>query len=112
MNISTEPDVTGLLPDHPWAGQFQVFGYRSGGFSFLPHGFFRTWLDQMPGFGTFYLGKCSSFGVGSIVKYDSDRQSLRIGRFSSAGSRSRFLLNGQHETGQSLPACFPSSGWV
>ncbi len=98
MNIVTEPDVIGLLADHPWAGQFQVIGYRQGGFSHLPHGFFRTWLDLEPGFGAFHIGKCSGFGVGSIAKYDSDAQSLRVGRFVAGGLRLRFLLNGQHET--------------
>jgi acetyltransferase-like isoleucine patch superfamily enzyme len=110
MNISTEPDVIGLIADHPWAGQFQVIGYRSGGFSLLPHGFFRTWPDQMPDFGTLYIGRCSGFGVGSIVKYDSTNQSLRIGRFSAAGCRSRFLLNGQHDTRTISPCMFSIFG--
>src|SRR5689334_21323816 len=98
MHLITEPDVTGLVPEHPWASQFQVIGYKDGSYSCLPHGFFRTWLDEEPRFGTIYLGKCSGFGVGSVVKYDSAPQCLRVGRFVNGGSRLRFLLNGQHET--------------
>jgi acetyltransferase-like isoleucine patch superfamily enzyme len=110
MNICTEPDVIGLIADHPWAGTFEVIGYQSGGFSLLPRGFFRTWLDQMPDFGTLHLGRCSSFGVGSMVKYDSNDQSLRIGRFSHLGARSRFILNGQHDTGTISPCMFSIYG--
>lgn len=109
MNIVTEPDVIGLLADHPWAGQFHVIGYREGGFSHLPYGFFRTWLDLEPGFGACHIGKCSGFGVGSIVKYDSDAQSLRVGRFVAGGLRLRFLLNGQHETRNAPPPQYGDS---
>src|SRR5277367_1382251 len=110
MNIVTDPDVTGLVPDHPWSGQFQVIGYREGGFSFLPHGFFRTWQNLDPDFGEFHLGKYAGFGVGSIVQYDSDAQSLRVGRFFSGGSRLYFLLNGQHETRTISPYAFSILG--
>lgn len=46
----------------------------------------------------FYIGRGSGFGIGSIVKYDRNLQSLRVGRFVSGGLRLKFLLNGQHET--------------
>lgn len=97
MHILTEDDFSGELPDHPWAPQFAVMGYASGGHSFFPHGFFRDWLDQEPTDGYFYIGRCSGIGVGSIVNYDAGHQSLAIGRFVAGGLRLRFLLNGQHE---------------
>lgn len=77
--------------------QFNILTYSLGG-SAIPLGFFRDWRDQEPESGTFYIGKCSDFGVGSMVKYDSECQSLRVGRFVSGGSRLQFLLNGQHES--------------
>ena len=110
MNITTETDVIGLVADHPWSSQFQVIGYRGGGFSLLPHRFFRTWLDEEPAFGTFAIGRCSGFGVGSIVKYDSQQQSLRVGRYSNAGLRCRFMLNGQHDIRSISPCMFSIYG--
>ena len=97
MQILTEDDFAGEVPDHPWAPQFAVMGYAEGGYSFFPHGFFRDWLDQEPTVGYFYIGRCSGIGVGSIVKYDAGHQHLAIGRFVAGGLRLRFLLNGQHE---------------
>lgn len=97
MHITTEDDFNGELPNHPWAPQFAVLGYAQGGYSFIPHGFFRDWLDQEPADGHFYIGRCSGLGVGSIVKYDAGVQGLAVGRFVSGGLRLRFLLNGQHE---------------
>lgn len=32
-------------------------------------------------------GKCPGFGIGSIAKYDSNEQSLNIGRFVAGGAR-------------------------
>ena len=48
MQIVTEPDVAGYADDHPWSRQFKVIGYRDGGYSYIPHGFFRNWLDEEP----------------------------------------------------------------
>jgi acetyltransferase-like isoleucine patch superfamily enzyme len=97
MQIYTEDDFTGTVPDHPWAEQFAVLGFAEGGISTIPHDFFRNWLDQDPQHGHFYIGRCSGLGVGSTVKYDAGRQNLCIGRFVAGGLRLRFLLNGQHE---------------
>ncbi len=98
MQIVTEPDVAGYADDHPWSRQFKVIGYRDGGYSYIPHGFFRNWLDEEPKEGSLHIGRCSGFGVGSIAKYDSTAQSLRVGRFVAGGLRLKFLLNGQHES--------------
>ncbi|MET0950530.1 MAG: hypothetical protein ABWY17_18810 [Pseudomonas sp.] len=98
MQIYTEDDFTGVVPDHPWAGQFTVLGYATGGISTIPHDFFRNWLDQEAQIGSFYIGRCSGLGVGSLVKYDAGHQSLCVGRFVAGGLRLRFLLNGQHES--------------
>jgi acetyltransferase-like isoleucine patch superfamily enzyme len=97
MQIFTEDDFTGAVPAHPHSEQFTVLGYAEGGFSKIPHNFFRDWLDREPQNGYFYIGRCSGLGVGSIVKYDSGQQSLCVGRFVAGGLRLRFLLNGQHE---------------
>jgi acetyltransferase-like isoleucine patch superfamily enzyme len=98
MNVTTEPDCVGVINNHPWSAHFQVIGYSSGGHSCLPHRLFRTWLDEHPGFGAFHIGRCSGIGIGSVVKYDAFNQSMRLGRFSSAGLNCRFMLNGQHDT--------------
>ena len=97
MQIFTEDDFSGVQEDHPWAKHFMVMGYASGGTSTIPHGFFRNWLDEEPETGTFYIGRCSGFGIGSLVKYDAGQQGLAVGRFVAGGLRLRFLLNGQHE---------------
>ena len=98
MNIATEDDFIGQSNVHPFAKQFLVLSYADGAFSTIPHHFFRDWLDEEPQFGTFYIGRCSGFGVGSLVKYDSNKQSLCVGRYVAGGLRLRFLLNGQHES--------------
>lgn len=98
MNINTESDNLGVDLKHPWSKHFTIIKYKDGGLSNIPHGFFRNWLDEeVQGF-NFYIGRCSGFGVGSTVKYDSGHQSLRVGRFVAGGLRLRFLLNGQHES--------------
>lgn len=98
MEIITESDFAGVSENHPWAKQFQILTYSQGGTSSIPHGFFRNWLDQSENIGgKFYTGKCSGFGVGSIVKYDAGLQSLRVGRYVAGGLRLKFLLNGQHD---------------
>lgn len=97
MHIETEPDFSGLATDHPLKEQFMVLNYSLGGSSLIPHRFFRDWLDRDSPDGVFHIGKCSGFGVGSLVKYDSNAQCLRVGRFVAGGLRLRFLLNGQHE---------------
>lgn len=102
MRIVTEPDYIGVSSSHRLAKHFSVLSYRSGALSFLPRGLYRNWLDEdISGSDsiTLHIGHCSGFGVGSIVKHDTPEQTLRMGRFVSAGLRLRFLLNGQHETG-------------
>jgi acetyltransferase-like isoleucine patch superfamily enzyme len=97
MKIETETDFSGVASDHPLNDQFMVLKYALGGFSVIPRQFFRDWLDRDSPEGVFHIGKCSGFGVGSLVKYDSSAQCLRVGRFVAGGLRLRFLLNGQHE---------------
>jgi virginiamycin A acetyltransferase len=97
MNVETEADFAGVAGDHPLSQQFMVLKYAGGGESLIPHHFFRDWLDRDSPGGTFNIGRCSAFGVGSIVKYDGSAQRLRVGRFVAAGLRLKFLLNGQHD---------------
>ncbi len=97
MNVVTSDDAIGVLPDHPWARQFIVIGYKDGASTFIPKNCFRNWLDEEADQGTFHIGRCSGLGVGSIVKYDHDAQKLVIGKNVAGGLRLRFLLNGQHE---------------
>ena len=98
MHINTDEDFVGIV-NHRWSKMFKVLGYKSGGCSFIPHKFFRNWLDEemLSDDASFHIGRCSGFGVGSIAKYDGPAQSLRVGRFVSGGLRLKFLLNGQHE---------------
>ena len=98
MQIITETDVSGYVADHPWAAQFRVIGYKSGGFSYIPHRLFRNWLDEEPKDGTLHLGRCSGFGVGSVIKYDAPTDCMRVGRFVAGGLGLHFLLGGQHES--------------
>lgn len=98
VNISTEDDFVGVSDAHPLAKQFLVLEYEDGALTTIPHRFFRNWLDEEAQGGSFYIGRCSGFGVGSLVKYDAGAQSLCVGRYVAGGLRLRFLLNGQHET--------------
>ena len=97
MEVFTEKDYTGIVEDSPYATEFMVMGYADGARSVIPHKFFRDWLDGEAQTGNFYIGRCSGFGVGSLVKYDSGQQGLSVGRFVSGGLRLRFILNGQHD---------------
>lgn len=97
MQILTEDDYAGELPDHVLASKFTVLGFADGGIVCIPHGFFRNWLDEEPVDGYCYIGRCSGFGTGSTVKYDAGKQNLGVGRFVAGGQRLRFVLNGQHE---------------
>jgi virginiamycin A acetyltransferase len=102
MKIITEQNILGIEKDHRWAEQFTILRYKDGAYSSIPKGFFRNWLDQDisgANFGTFYIGRGSGAGVGSIVKYDGNSQSLRMGRYVAGGLRLKFLLGGQHEMG-------------
>src|SRR6185437_12893299 len=98
MHIYTDEDFAGIV-NHPWSKAFNVLAYKGGGYSFIPHKFFRNWLDEeiLSDDASFFIGRCSGFGIGSVAKYDGPAQSLRIGRFVSGGLRLKFLLNGQHE---------------
>jgi len=97
MNVVTSDDSIGVLPNHPMAKQFIVIGYKDGACSVIPNNFFRNWLDEEAQLGSFHIGRCSGFGVGSIVKYDQGAQKLVVGKNVAGGLRLRFLLNGQHE---------------
>lgn len=98
MNVIADEGFLGVLTDHPWAKHFTILAHQDNTISLVPHGFFRNWLDEEPGFGSFVIGRCSGLGVGSIVKYDGNDQKLVVGRYVAGGLRLRFLLNGQHET--------------
>ncbi len=110
MRITTEDDFAGLAKDHPWSPQFMILTYATGGISVLPNDFFRDWLDREARSGTFHIGRCSGFGVGSLAKYDSEQQCLRVGRFVAGGLRLRFLLNGQHESCTASTYMFSTAG--
>jgi virginiamycin A acetyltransferase len=97
MNVVTSDDSIGPVSNHPWSKHLLVIGYKDGAFSMIPNNFFRDWLDQEAGAGTFHIGRCSAIGVGSIVKYDGAAQKLVLGKNVAGGLRLRFLLNGQHE---------------
>ena len=98
MNVVTSDDSIGVLPNHLLSKYFIVIGYKDGAFSAIPNNFFRNWVDEEAKEGTFHIGRCSSLGVGSIVKYDATAQKLIVGKNVAGGLRLKFLLNGQHET--------------
>lgn len=100
MNIQTEENCIGLDEKQKISKIFHVLKYKDGSISTIPYGFFRDWMDNdlmNVDFGDFYIGRCSGIGVGSVVKYDTDQQSLRIGRYVAGGMRLKFVLNGQHD---------------
>lgn len=100
MNIQTEENFSGLDKKSPLAKNFNILKYEDGSMSAIPHGFFRDWLDNDlldAGIGDFYIGRCSGVGVGSVAKYDTNQQSLKIGRYVAGGLRLKFILNGQHD---------------
>lgn len=100
MNIQTEENFVGIDKESPLAKKFIVIRFSDGSFSSIPHGFFRDWLDNDlidADFGNFCIGRCSGFGVGSIAKFDSNLQALKVGRYVAGGLRLKFLLNGQHD---------------
>lgn len=112
MHITTESDFAGAAPLTPEA-KFHTLRFRDGSISSIPRHFFRDWLDNdiLEGnFGSFEIGRGSGFGVGSLVKYDSNDQALRVGRYVAAGLRLRFLLNGQHEMGGISTCLFSALG--
>ncbi|WP_312587401.1 acetyltransferase [Comamonas terrigena] len=99
MHINTEADFAGTDPATA-DSKFITLRYRDGSYSLIPVHFFRDWQDNDilgANFGTFEIGRGTGFGVGSLVKYDGNHQSLRVGRYVSGGLRLRFLLNGQHD---------------
>jgi virginiamycin A acetyltransferase len=101
MQILTEKNVVGIDKQCADAQHFTVIRYADGNVSTIPHGLFRNNHDEDifgRDFGRFHIGRDSGLGVGSIAKYDGNRQSLLIGRHVRGGLRLRFLLNGQHET--------------
>lgn len=100
MQILTESNVLGIDEQHPDAQVFMVLVYADGLRSHIPKGLFRNNHDEDIGqgsYGSFFIGRDSILGPGSIAKYDGNQQSLRIGRHVRCGLRLRFLLNGQHE---------------
>lgn len=111
MHIYTEEDFAGIV-NHPWSKAFNALSYKGGGYSLIPHKFFRNWLDEevLSDDASLFIGRCSGFGAGSIAKYSGPEQSLRIGRFVSGGIRLKFLLNGQHEMRSISTAFFSAYG--
>lgn len=100
MNIQTEENFCGLDKKSALSKYFNILKYEDGSTSTIPHGFFRDWLDNDlldADIGDFYIGRCSGVGVGSVAKYDTSQQSLKIGRYVAGGLRLKFILNGQHD---------------
>ena len=112
MYIYTDEDFVGIVNHHPLSKAFNVLSYKSGGCSVIPPKFFRNWLDEeiLSDDASFFIGSCSGLGIGSIAKYDSPAQSLRVGRFVSGGLRLKFLLNAQHEMRTISTAMFYGKG--
>lgn len=98
MELFTESDLVGLEPEHPWAHEFEVLRFADGSVSCLPNHLFHDPLDEGAPVGELHIGRCSSLGSGSLIKFASETQKLNIGRFVTGGMRLRFLLNGRYES--------------
>lgn len=98
MQIVTDDPNVSIAADHPMKEHFTVLRFSDGTHSLICKNFFQDWLGRAVTAPVFHIGRGSGIGVGSIVKYDTSAQTLRIGNYVSGGSRVRFVLNGQHET--------------
>lgn len=95
--ITSEEDTIGIIPDPRGIEGFTCIGYRNGGVTYLPHDFFRSWQDKPTQPGRLKIGRCSSFGTGSFVKFDNEEQIVTIGKYVSAGQRVILLVDSNHE---------------
>jgi acetyltransferase-like isoleucine patch superfamily enzyme len=100
MQIQVDPDCTEILEEgNSLCNFWNIIRYKDGTFTLVPKNFFKTFdSNDAPKFGKFEIGKCSGIGKGSTVKYDNDKQMLKVGRYVAMGENIRFVLNGLHPT--------------
>lgn len=97
MKVTTETSALGKVEGHPWGNEFTILTYEGGGLTFIPHGFFRNFLDHRNATGQMHIGKCSKLGVGSFARFDGHAQRLVVGRYVDTGCNVQFILGGQHD---------------
>lgn len=97
IRIHTDGDCIGAIPDPRGVKGFTALSYSEGGFTWIPEGFFNGWRSYCDNPGWVYVGKCTGFGVGSAVRFTNPEQSVKIGRYVSAGIETIFMLSGYHE---------------
>ncbi len=97
IHIDTDDDCTGMVADPRGVEGFSAISYKDGAYTWVPDHFFSSWRNICPTPGKFFIGKCSGLGVGSLARYSNDKQSLKIGRYVSAGFETMFMLSGFHE---------------
>ena len=98
MELITEENVLGIDPEHPWSADYEVLAFADGSVSCLPHNLLHDPLDPDAPIGTLQIGRCSSIGTGSLIKFAAETQSVQFGRFVTAGQRLRILLNSRYES--------------
>lgn len=100
INIHTDNDAIGVASDPRGeiGGNFTAIAYSGGGYSYIPNGFFRSWQNEQAHGGELYIGRCSSFGIGSYIKFDGNGQKINIGRYVTAGMNVKLLPGNNHRT--------------
>jgi acetyltransferase-like isoleucine patch superfamily enzyme len=96
--VRTEADCLGVGNDPRGIAGFQSLIYKDGGFSNIPEYFFESWRNYCKTPGILYIGRCSSFGVGSSIRFSEPDEIVRVGRYVSAGIETRLMCSGFHET--------------
>lgn len=97
IKISTDLDCIGAVEDPRGAKGFSSLAYKDGGFTWIPDNFFSGWRSYCDIPGLFHVGKCTGFGIGSFIRFGNNAQSVRVGRYVSAGIETIFMCSGYHE---------------
>lgn len=97
IEIQTDPDCLGIIPDPRGINGFMALAYKNGGFTWIPDNMFSNWRNYCNTPGKFSIGRCSGLGVGSSIRYSNPYQSVKIGRYVSAGIETIFMCSGYHE---------------
>ncbi len=98
INVVTESDCLGTVPDPRGIEGFTTLAYKDGGFSRIPDDFFMNWRNHCNTPGTLHIGRCTGFGVGSSIRFSDPSQKVSVGRYVSAGIETIFMCSGFHET--------------
>lgn len=99
LKIHPDDDFIGYVKDDRGIDGFVVMKYEDGAYSRIPEDFMvNNWRNHNDCPGDLYIGKCSGFGFGSYIRYGDNNETVRIGRYVSAGIETMFISSGYHET--------------